>query len=825
MRKLKAGLLVLVSALLLTACSCSKTVNEYTVDFDSNGGTRVKSQTVEEGSRAKRPEDPTKTGYTFEGWYLDLDDDEEFDFNTKIKEDITLEAKWSGIGESESDSFTVTLDDKNGNIKTISIISGETLEMPETPTRYGYKFVEWRLNGKPYDFNTPVTGDITLEAVWEELSTYTVTFDSNGGTNVNAKTVYEGYKVVAPSAPTRDGKIFTGWYLNGKIYDFNTPVYNNINLVAGWRDPYTYTVSFYGECVDSTCQLLTTFEVIENSTLNDYQNAIPDFEEEYGTEDYEFYYWYNKNAVAEKDTYIDFYYENGITSNLEFYAYYSGKPLVLESATPAEIPDDFTDTTTDVEAVKNNQGKFETTIETDEDDNKYIEVRETSRLENYTNKSGESAKWYGLLVDLGVPASEIISDTDYVINDEDRTDLGKFGAESANELMLWLKGDTKESTKEYKFHTNKGREITLTVKYIPAEMQINSVTAAVPKAIKPETEPHKAEIEFNQSAFTVEKTYEDEAKTVVNVNVNETSLMKSWEANGQTAKWFGLMVDLNIPISDITTDESIYKIEDVDRTYSLLSWENNGEQLIIWLSDNDAEQGFTITFTDKVTGKEVTVSVKFNGLTKAELPEVTTDTFAGDEHAQAIADNQKAVEITSPLTRDYKTENYTIGLSLNEKAMTNWESGKSTSEDGHWFALMLDLGIACGKLDQTSGKTNYELTEADFAKAKELGGSDTAFIVWLTTEYFESGDLVLRFTDKDTGKEIKVTIKATVTKNISLSSVPTSEPITEVPTTNETEVTVPSTSKSGETKEDTERTEIVIDAEETKIPDEITVEE
>ena len=68
--------------------SCKET---YTVRFDSNGGTRVSSHTVEEGVRAYEPNVPTRNGYTFLGWYLN---GREFNFSTRIYEDITLEAKW-----------------------------------------------------------------------------------------------------------------------------------------------------------------------------------------------------------------------------------------------------------------------------------------------------------------------------------------------------------------------------------------------------------------------------------------------------------------------------------------------------------------------------------------------------------------------------------------------------------------------------------------------------------------------------------------------------------------------------------------------------------
>ena len=65
--------------------------SNFTVSFDSDGGTTKADQKVADGECAKKPTNPTKSGYTFKGWFLD---GEEFDFSTPIHEDITLTAEW-----------------------------------------------------------------------------------------------------------------------------------------------------------------------------------------------------------------------------------------------------------------------------------------------------------------------------------------------------------------------------------------------------------------------------------------------------------------------------------------------------------------------------------------------------------------------------------------------------------------------------------------------------------------------------------------------------------------------------------------------------------
>ncbi len=65
-------------------------------------------------------------------------------------------------------------------------------------------------------------------------TTYTVTFNSNGGTSIDPQTVESGSTITAPATPTQDGYTFSGWYLDGSPYDFNTPVTADITLTAQW---------------------------------------------------------------------------------------------------------------------------------------------------------------------------------------------------------------------------------------------------------------------------------------------------------------------------------------------------------------------------------------------------------------------------------------------------------------------------------------------------------------------------------------------------------------------------------------------------------------
>lgn len=89
----KSKIIISGLALLLAvvAVFVSTNLKTYTVTFDSKMGTSIKAQEVKNGDVAKKPDDPTMEGYTFEGWYLE---DKLYSFDTPVKKDITLTGKW-----------------------------------------------------------------------------------------------------------------------------------------------------------------------------------------------------------------------------------------------------------------------------------------------------------------------------------------------------------------------------------------------------------------------------------------------------------------------------------------------------------------------------------------------------------------------------------------------------------------------------------------------------------------------------------------------------------------------------------------------------------
>lgn len=140
-------------------------------------------------------------------------------------------------------SYEVVFDGNGGSIvETQKVKKSETAVKPNDPTMDGYKFDNWYLDDKVFDFSTPIEKNITLKAKWikdagseVKIQKYTITFNSDGGSSISSLEVDENGLVKRPNDPTRDGYKFVGWLLNGKDYDFNTPVSGNLTLTAKWE--------------------------------------------------------------------------------------------------------------------------------------------------------------------------------------------------------------------------------------------------------------------------------------------------------------------------------------------------------------------------------------------------------------------------------------------------------------------------------------------------------------------------------------------------------------------------------------------------------------
>ena len=189
--------------------------NKYTITFDTNGGSEIAPITQDYGTEITAPDNPTRKGYTFKGWDKEIP-------KTMPAENITVKAQW-GINQ-----YTITFDTNGGSeIAPITQDYGTEITAPDNPTRKGYTFKGW-------DKEIPETmpaENITVKAQWE-INQYTITFDTNGGSEVAPITQDYGTKINAPANPTRKGYTFKGW---DKEIPKTMPA-ENITITARWKD-------------------------------------------------------------------------------------------------------------------------------------------------------------------------------------------------------------------------------------------------------------------------------------------------------------------------------------------------------------------------------------------------------------------------------------------------------------------------------------------------------------------------------------------------------------------------------------------------------------
>jgi uncharacterized repeat protein (TIGR02543 family) len=166
----------------------AKWIAQYRVTFNSTGGSPTpQAQTIVDGDKATRPSDPTRASHVFDGWFTDNNtfaNEWDFDANT-VTENVTLFAKWIR-------QYTVTFNSDGGSaVDPQTVVDGEKATNPANPTKAipaglymgtlpgAHTFDGWFAIGSTtaFDFNTPITNNITLTARWSI---------AGGGTRITA---------------------------------------------------------------------------------------------------------------------------------------------------------------------------------------------------------------------------------------------------------------------------------------------------------------------------------------------------------------------------------------------------------------------------------------------------------------------------------------------------------------------------------------------------------------------------------------------------------------------------------------------------------------
>jgi len=230
----------------LTAQWTAVAAGNFTVSFDAAEGSPTPgNQTVAEGDFATMPTPaPTRTGYTFDGWFVPSATTA-FDFaTTPITANITLTAQWTAVAAG---NFTVSFDAAGGSPTpgNQTVAEGDFVTVPTpAPTRTGYTLDGWFAPGAIAAFafaTTPITANITLTAQWTAVAAeqHTVTFDVAGGSpEPEPQTITTGDFAILPNPePTRARHTFDGWFALGAATAFafaTTPVTADITLTARW---------------------------------------------------------------------------------------------------------------------------------------------------------------------------------------------------------------------------------------------------------------------------------------------------------------------------------------------------------------------------------------------------------------------------------------------------------------------------------------------------------------------------------------------------------------------------------------------------------------
>ncbi len=231
----------------------------HVISFDSLGGTPIQPLIRVYGETVAVPDEPIKVGHSFNGWYLEETYDNQVVFPYEVTGTATIYAKW------DINDYTITFDSNGGSaVLPLTEDYQSPVEEPDEPIREGHTFAGWFEDDDtflvPYTFDLMPVDGITLYANWS-INTYTITFDSKGGSAVPLMSEEYMTPIEAPDDPTYVGRTFAGWFEDQAFtipYEFQVmPSFNDI-LYAKWVIQITFE-SNGGSVVNPIVQEPMTF--------------------------------------------------------------------------------------------------------------------------------------------------------------------------------------------------------------------------------------------------------------------------------------------------------------------------------------------------------------------------------------------------------------------------------------------------------------------------------------------------------------------------------------------------------------------------------------
>ena len=252
------------------------TVEQFTVTFDSQGGTLFDHVKVDKGAKVANPGAPTKDEYTFEFWYLV--EGVAYNFDTPVTANITLKSLWKKVEDKEEPpvvilEFLVVFGDPSNTVK---VKEGELVPEPEALSQNGRTIIGWYLEPTYetlFSFDTPITEDLFLFA----------------------KLGHSYQELIEIGSSLSDAQLTAEeYYITGEIKSINNPLYGNLTITNGTDDFPVYGIkqgeTLYGnlDYVPAIGDTITikgkmknfkgTLEFNETQLINFLKQEIPDVE-------------------------------------------------------------------------------------------------------------------------------------------------------------------------------------------------------------------------------------------------------------------------------------------------------------------------------------------------------------------------------------------------------------------------------------------------------------------------------------------------------------------------------------------------------------------
>ncbi len=237
----------------------------YCIVFKTHSGSEVETIETHYESEIDPPGEPTREGYQFEGWYEDESYETPFVFSTMPGEDITLHARWEAIG------YVLHFETYGGSeVEDVVADYGEELEPPEAPSKEGHSFEGWYTDEtfeEPFTFDVMPDEDVTLYAKWA-LESYSIDFNTHGGTRIDALEVDFEASITLPEAPEKECHEFAGWYMDAAYetpFDYDTMPAEDITLHARWEEVLPYEGAFAIDLEDAGMAIVIYLNIDSNS--------------------------------------------------------------------------------------------------------------------------------------------------------------------------------------------------------------------------------------------------------------------------------------------------------------------------------------------------------------------------------------------------------------------------------------------------------------------------------------------------------------------------------------------------------------------------------